>query len=134
MEFVKFSNEENIEVKDLDDQHKKIALIINDLHHSIAQDNKELVRHLLNNFVDTSKKHFDTEENYMKKYNFLHFYSHKLEHDRFLDKIKKFRDDWEAGDEQVNLVFLNSCKKWFFNHIEMNDRKTGKFLNEQGVS
>ncbi len=134
MEFLTFSDEELVSVKDIDDQHKKIAMIISDLHQSIAVDNRELQRHLLKNLVDATKSHFDTEENYMKQFSFIHYYSHKLEHDKFLNKVKKFKDDWEEGNEQVNLVFLNSCKKWFFNHIEMNDRKTGKFLKEQGIS
>ena len=134
MEFLAFSDEELVKVKDIDEQHKKMAMVLNDLYQSIPLDNKELVRHLLNNLVETTETHFETEENYMKKYSFLHYYSHKLEHDKFLTKIKNFRDDWEEGKEQVNMVFLNSCKKWFYNHIEMNDRKTGKFLNEQGVS
>lgn len=134
MEYVVFSDKENVNVKIIDDQHKKIASIMSDLHQSISLDNKEYVRHLLNNLVDATKKHFDTEEEYMKEYNFIHYFSHKLEHDRFLNKIKTFRDDWETGKEKINLVFLNSMKNWFFNHIEMNDRKTGKFLNEQGIS
>ena len=134
MSFIDWSEEEDIKIKIIDEQHKSIALLINELHETLGSKRNFLEKNLVERLVKKLREHFDTEENLMKEYKFPYFISHKMEHDRFLNKIQNFYSGLEAGNEKVNLELLNSIKRWLFNHLEINDRKCGKFFVEQGLS
>ena len=69
------------------------------------------------------------EEEMMKYGKFQSYISHKLEHDRFENEIKIFYRKYTKGEADVNLEFLIRIKKWLFNHIEINDKKLGAYIN-----
>ena len=64
----------------------------------------------------------------MKKTNYLGFYSHKMEHERFLNKFFiNFNSEKLNTRELINEYFLLMFK-WFINHLEINDRKLASHL------
>jgi hemerythrin len=68
----------------------------------------------------------------MKETKFQGYISHKLEHDRVL---KHYRDDasaYRSGKINFGTENMKSFKTWFYNHLDFNDRKLGKFLAEKG--
>lgn len=133
MTFIDWSESENVNVKTIDYQHKKLANLVNQLHQTLSESKKENSLMILKELTTHLKEHFDTEEKFMKEHKFVNYISHKLEHDRFLNKILEFETEIVSGNINVNLEILSLIKKWFFNHLELNDRKLGKYLYEKGV-
>lgn|GEM_PF-471350 len=133
MELIAFRDEDMVENQQIDEQHLKMAKIVNELYSIMGSDKYNLERHLLRELLDDLRVHFSTEEKYMKEMKFTYFFSHKGEHDRFYKKIAEFVHNYNEGKAHVNLEFLVSIKNWFFNHIDLNDRKLGKFLHEKGI-
>ena len=126
MSFIEWSEDENVDIKIIDDQHKNIVSLLNELHEFLGSNRTFLEKNLVERMLKNLREHFDTEERLMKESKFQYFYSHKMEHDRFYSKIEDFYDDLLKGEKKVTLELLNSIKIWLFNHLEINDRKCGK--------
>lgn len=133
MSFIEWSNEELVNIKKVDAQHSGMINIVNEMHQhlSIPDQNKHI--ELFEGLVELLVEHCNTEEYYMKEYDYPGYISHKLEHDRFVKKITNFSNSVKTNEDKMNLEMLKSLKKWFFNHLELNDRKLGEYLNEKGI-
>lgn len=133
MSFIILKNEEATKVTKIDAQHEAIVSIINDLHELLPSEEKEQKSEKLNELLTVLKDHFATEENLMKEFRFENTFSHTQEHNKLIDKLIKYKNDFNADKIDLNLEFLISIKNWFHNHNKINDIKLGKFLNSLGV-
>ena len=133
MDFITWSENDSIKVEIIDKQHKDFFDIINELYLTLGLQKDNETKELLIRLSEEIKIHFDTEEKLMKNNKFGGYFSHKLEHDRFYNKLNQFRDAVLDEKDIVNLEFLNSLKRWFYNHIDFNDRKLGEYLNTLGT-
>lgn len=134
MNLIEWNEEALVNVAIVDEQHHNMAVILNKLYQTLGTDKINTAKSLMKDFEECVKVHFETEEDLMKQHKYLNFFSHKLEHDRFLNKVKKINDGIQSDKEQVNLEMLKSFKTWFFNHIDINDKKMGDYLVLQGVA
>lgn len=133
MPFINWTETDKVNVNSIDEQHRIIIENINSMHQMMISDDQEKKLETIDSFIHALIKHFTDEENLMKENKFVNYFSHKLEHDRMKEKVNGFRKKFLAGDEDINLEYLNSLKKWFFNHNELNDIKMGKYLNSIGI-
>ncbi len=134
MEYLEIKSEDSVGVKIIDEQHRNIADVVNQMHQSILKlDKKQSVKNLIE-LLELLENHFETEESMMKGSGFPGYISHKLEHDRFYRQILTATDNYKKGNESFGLEQLKGIKRWFFNHIEINDKKCGKFFVEKGIN
>ncbi len=61
------------------------------------------------------------------------YISHKLEHERFYNKIRDIQIRINAGKEALSLEHLKIIKTWFFNHLDFKDKQLANFLNEKNI-
>ena len=134
MKFIEFTEDEKVNIQKIDEQHERFTEILNEMYNNLGKDRKTAQNYLLSELERIVKLHFETEEGLMKEYNFPHFFSHKMEHDRFLNKLTQFKEENQSGEKEVSLEFLRSMRNWFFNHFKINDKKCGEFLVEKGVN
>lgn len=134
MAFLEISDNELSNVQIIDDQHAKMAELINKMHNELGAKFDGESKRLLQQFAEVTKEHFETEERLMKENNYVNFFSHKLEHDRFYKKVVDFKESVEKGETKLNLEFLKGLRKWFFNHFKFNDKKCGEFLVSKGIN
>jgi hemerythrin len=128
--FIELSEDELVNVEIIDNQHKSFTELVDELYSLLGSKKNETIKYLINNLVDDLKLHFETEEILMKEKSYINFFSHKMEHDRFLNKIIVFKQQLDNGKVNLNLELLKSCKTWFHNHIKLNDKKLGDFLGK----
>lgn len=133
MSFVNWRDEETAFVTEIDDQHKNIISLINDLHSLLPSDEKEKKSKKIYELLTVLEHHFKTEEKLMKEYKFENTFSHTQEHNKLISKMIKYKNDFNSDKIDLNLDFLMSVKSWFHNHNKINDIKLGKFLSENGV-
>lgn len=133
MEFVSWAENDAVNIESIDEQHRKMIGIINHLHSLLETKNLTEINKTFDDLDSYLKEHFHTEETYMMEHKFPGYISHKLEHDRYYTKIMNFKEAVARGEIKLNLEILNSLKKWFHNHLEINDKKLGQFLDEKGI-
>lgn len=131
MEFMPWKEEYKVHYTEIDNQHAKMVQLVNELHSLLGSKKKETIKYIMKQLVEEAKIHFQTEEKLMTQNNYLDFISHKLEHDRYYNKLANFYSELQNEKESMNLEILNSFKTWFVNHLKINDKKLGGFLAEK---
>ncbi len=133
MAYLKFTKNEKINFKLIDNQHKDFINLINKLYNSSIHKNYNDANNLLNQIVNFLNYHFSTEEKLMIETKYEGYYSHKLEHDRYLKKLKEMQKNYFKGNIIPDLDFFEGIKNWFANHLEMNDKKMGNYFVKIGI-
>ena len=134
MPYCEFNKEVLVGIQSIDQEHKKFSDLLNLIHHDILEADKPSIMKHFHELLKDTETHFIDEEKLMKETNFLGYISHKLEHDRFYSQNKKLLDDYIEGKSVIGLEQLKGVRRWFYNHIEINDRKCAQYLIEKGYS
>ena len=133
MRFIELTEKDKINVAEIDKQHESVASIISEIHDRLNSEEDE-VQKLLKKLIEELEIHFETEEKLMKENRFPGYISHKLEHDRFYNQTLQSVKRYKENKSSLNAETLERIKRWFFNHLEINDRKCGIFLTSIGIS
>jgi hemerythrin len=122
-----------IGIEEIDEQHKELFRIANEgfnlLKNEFYLDKYDHVIKIIEELKKYAIFHFKTEEEYMLKNNYRKYFSHKVIHDDFLDKVKNI--DLEAMDENQDeylLSILNFIIDWIEEHILGTDKKFAEEL------
>lgn len=125
---VKWKEEYRIGVDEIDEQHKKIFEIANEayelLKDEFCYDKYDRIIELLEELKDYAKFHFSFEEDYMLSIKYKGYFSQKVAHDNFIDKVNSF--DLNAIDEnqdQYILEILDFVVDWISQHILVSDKQ-----------
>lgn len=135
MAFIDWQEDELVNVKEIDTQHLMLAGLVNELSAAVEEKkNRDYIASLIQEVLSASIQHFSTEESLMQKFKYNNTYTHKIEHDRCLRKIKEFQKEFYDDDYPPTADFLVFLKNWLINHVDLKDKKLGIFLNEIGLS
>jgi hemerythrin len=134
MVFFHWNEQYSINVKSMDEQHKKLIDIINDYYECIVQKKtKEGTIIAIKELVDYTKTHFSQEEALLKKHAYPGFEDHKPLHTMFIDKIEDIQHRFEQGRMVLSLEITNFLKDWLINHIQKTDKQYAIYLNGKGI-
>ncbi|MEO5356524.1 MAG: bacteriohemerythrin [Nitrospirae bacterium YQR-1] len=134
MPFIDFVDKLKVNVTEIDNQHKKLIDIINELHNAMATGKGiTVLGKTLNELIEYTKSHFSMEENLIQKYKYSDNNKHKTEHDKLTKQVVDLKSDFEAGKMVVTVEVMNFLKKWLNDHILDKDKHLAVFLNEKGV-
>ena len=77
--------------------------------------------------------HFAIEERYFDQFNYPETTKHKAIHEKLLGQVSDIVSQINEGQD-VNLIdILIFLKNWLQNHILIEDKQYGPFLNQNGV-
>ena len=129
-----WSDECSVNIKEMDEQHKKLVEIIN--KHNTAEKSKELrqrVKSTIKELLDYIDVHFKREEELMMQHDYSEYKAHKEEHSYIADEVYDLYMKHMKGEENVAFMVTSLMKHWLFNHICIEDKKYSKYLNSKGV-
>jgi hemerythrin len=134
MPIMEWSDALSVNIKEIDDQHKKLIGMINTLHDSMrAGKGKQELEKTLKELAGYASTHFQLEEKYMQKFNFPGYLGHKGKHDAFVKKITDFERDFEANRLGLSLEVMKFLKDWLVDHIQGTDRGYSETFIRGGV-
>jgi len=82
----------NTGIEEIDEQHQKAIKIANELHNAVVENaDKNIIISLIEKLDFYVNSHFETEENYMEKYNFENILEHQKAHEYFKDTYEQIR-------------------------------------------
>jgi hemerythrin-like metal-binding protein len=117
----------------IDQQHKKLVEMINILYdHMKAGKSGVVIEELLASLIDYTKVHFKTEEDLFAKHRYPQTASHVAEHEKFVETVGKFNQDYAKKKVGLSIEVLNFLTSWLRDHILIQDKAYGPFLKEQG--
>lgn len=124
-DLVTWSNTFSVGVKIIDDQHKRLLDLVNDMfNHCIGNEaaEQEYFRSVIDSAVDYVRVHFATEEKIMRATKFSGFQEHKAKHDSFVLKVLDESSNFSEGHPFNLISFTRFLRDWILTHIAVSDK------------
>ncbi len=132
---VEWNDDLVIGIDELDQQHKKLVDIANQLYVGFKKEKgKKEIKELLKGLSDYTSYHFSTEENYFKEFSYADAKAHIKEHQVFIKEITNFQNDFNRGKVRFLDDFMTFVKSWIINHFTNIDTKYVDLFLENGPS
>lgn len=134
MSLLEWSDELSCNVKEIDEQHKRLVDMVNELHQAmLGKQGQKALASIIGQMMDYTSYHFATEEKYMALFHYPGFQSHNAEHEEFVRQVTKFQQQFEAGRLGLSIDVLRYLSSWLLNHILGSDKAFGPFFNSHGL-
>ena len=118
----------NVGDDSIDQQHKQIIEMINDLYRATQlKDDRQVLKPILRELVQYTIQHFENEEKLMRECNYPGLADHKVLHDRMRQRTVGLSDNVASITGRDLLGFL---KEWWCNHIQDHDKKYAPYLKK----
>lgn len=134
MNLIDWRDEYSVNVKEIDAQHQKLIVMINDLHQGMSQGlGKAMLSDILNRMIDYAQEHFATEEKYMDQWNYPDTDNHKHEHQQFAEQVVEFKQGYDENKLFLSVDVLKFLSNWLDEHLQKMDMKYKDFFNNHGL-
>lgn len=122
----------------IDEQHKELFKIGNEsyalLKNNFILDKYDKVIEILNKLLDYCEYHFSTEEQYLLDIGYKKFFSHKVQHEEFINKLKNADiENIDNNQDEYLMKVLEFFMKWISGHILATDMDYVKFKKEHNL-
>ena len=122
-----WKDEYAIGVELIDNQHKHLFAIGNGIYelleNYILDDKYDKIIKILADLREYTKYHFQSEEEYMLQIKYPGYFSQKVEHDDFIDKIEEIElQNLDENQEEYIRELLLFVFNWVLEHILQKDK------------
>lgn len=133
-EFLRWQEDYSVRVKEIDEQHKKLVVLINKFYNAFYDHkHKEVIEEVLSELTDYTRYHFSTEEKYFRQFNYSDTLIHIKEHQQFIEKIKTFTVEKEISASTTTFKLMAFLQNWLINHILKSDKKYSECFIKHGL-
>ena len=123
----------SVNVKEIDEQHKKLIGIINRFFGSDPADKASLMA-ILKEGTDYANYHLSVEEDYFVKFQYDKAEEHKKQHDFYRAKIAEFMIELQTeATAQVFAEMSEFLRNWWIHHINSSDQEYSECFNKHGL-
>ncbi|MDH5785551.1 MAG: bacteriohemerythrin [Chromatiales bacterium] len=123
MAMVEWDNAYSVEIQEIDEQHKRLIDIMNELYGALAsKSHRDDIGIVLDELVEYTKIHFAVEETLMRIFHYEGYDQHKQIHDNIVRRVLEYQEKFRSGDNKVGMELLMFLKDWLFDHINKIDK------------
>lgn len=134
MALVRWKEQYDVGIAIIDEQHKKLVDIINNLHEAMSSGNgNTVIAKIADELLQYTKYHFNAEENLLKKCNYSELEPHKVQHRKFEGEIQNFIDDIKEGRKNLSITVMKFLMDWLLKHIGSTDKKYVPTIQAAGI-
>jgi len=135
MSFIDWQDSYSVGIKSIDDQHKKIVELMNELVESIRDGREDfIIKEVLQDLSDYASYHFGLEEEVFLKFHYDVKSQHFERHRDFVEKIRSLQSEEDQEQRQLPLETLNYLRDWFQDHELNFDSDYGKYFRDNKLS
>jgi hemerythrin len=135
MPLIQWNDTLSVGISESDTQHKKLIDMINNLNDAMKQGKgNAVIGQIVMGLVAYTKTHFGMEEKIFDQYQYPDTAAHKREHAAFVQKLEKFKTDFETNKIGLSLDLMTFLSQWLQNHIKGTDKKYTAFFKQHGVN
>ncbi len=135
MAFLVWDSELSVGIYKIDEQHKTLLTLINQLHEGMRSgNNKEQLRKTLIGLKEYAELHFSMEEDLMTQHGFPDIKDHQVQHNKFIKKILDFEIEFDEGSILLSMEVVQYLRNWYLSHVKGMDQEYADFFREKGLS
>jgi len=111
----------------IDAEHKRLFEIAEEAYKlqndEFVSDKFDYIVKILEELKDYTAFHFSNEEKYMESIQYKKMFSHKIEHQDFIEKLNQLDwDEIEKDQDKAISEILSYLNDWLINHILYTDK------------
>ena len=100
MSYLKWTMAYSVDVPEIDEQHKRLFALVNDLHHAMKTGKDKDLARIIDAVVDYTDYHFKAEEELLRSCAYPEFDEHKEMHDSLTRRARHMKEAFESGNTQ----------------------------------
>ncbi len=133
--FVLWNESYSVGVDTIDSQHKKLIELLNRLYESfIDQSVGQKLEEVINELVDYTNYHFNTEEELFEQVGYSQKEEHIEEHQKFVKELDGFKKDLQEKKSSLTFQLMNFLRNWLINHIALSDQAYVSHFRTKGIN
>jgi len=125
---MKWLDEYNIGIDEIDSQHKELFKILAQLKQSFSKDEDALKTFKF--LVDYTDKHFSKEEEFMQQISYPDYDNHKKIHEDLINQVVGILKGIRNGGKFDPSYLVQFLTDWVLTHIGDEDRRIGAFYRK----
>lgn len=122
MEYLDFDRHLSLGIPAIDEQHREIFQLLNDLIDASETENRDKIQDTLGRIKRYTKFHFVSEERYMESSEYRDINEHSRLHNECSSKIRDIERRYKNGEDISITETIEFLRGWFLNHIKESDR------------
>lgn len=131
MALIDWKNEFNIGIPEVDEEHRQLIHLINELHdHLTDRESSFHVEDFLGEIYSRISAHFALEEKWMRENKYDQFPEHKADHEKLLDDLRDIMDVYEEEENFNEALLGDNLASWFTGHFGTMDARLHKFMGQ----
>lgn len=132
MKLIEWKDEYDLEIAEIDDQHRHLCNLINILIHAQnLNKGNDVLKDTIVELVNYTQTHFKDEEAHMLRNSYPNYKKHQKMHQMMIDQIIAFLQSYKAGKTLTPDQILDFMLNWFLKHVTRQDKEYGQFLKEK---
>jgi len=134
MPVITWNDSLSVKVPEIDEQHKKLVNILNQLNDAmLKRAGQQALGTLLNELINYTVTHFQYEEKFMRATSYPSYLAHKKEHDNLTAQALELKKKYEAGQPCITIETMDFLKSWLTKHIQGTDKQYSEHFVKAGV-
>ena len=123
----------SVGVGSMDKQHRHLVDLTNRLYRSLKNGQaQEKLGEVLEELIEYTKQHFHAEEALMRVHQYPGLEDQLGMHAELVETAGKLYADYRGG-MPIGVKAMNFLREWLTNHITVEDKKYGVYLNRRGI-
>lgn len=125
----------SVKIASIDEQHKKIIEMINQLGKSMNDgESEEALGRVLAQLINYTEQHFKYEEDIFERTNYPLSVEHKKEHEELKTKVMEIKDQYSQESTTVLPDKVSGfLRSWLINHIKGCDMKYSEHFLKNNI-
>ncbi|NMC68002.1 MAG: hemerythrin family protein [Spirochaetales bacterium] len=134
MRYFEFDNSLITGIKSIDEQHKYLFSIFDDLMNALSIGSaKNIIYDLLMKLKDYALYHFNDEENLMISINYPDIDFHMEEHNNFKKIVEQYINEYKDTNYSITADTTDFLYSWIRHHILISDKKIVEYLSNKKI-
>jgi hemerythrin len=123
MAFLQWKEEYSVGIDHIDEQHRGMIQLIDDLAEAVfAGQGRLVLEDILESLLAYTRSHFKDEEAMMERAAYPGLEQHRELHRELTAQVRDLQDRYENGEESISTEVLYFLRDWLTNHILSEDQ------------
>lgn len=119
----------NVDVEEIDEDHRRLVDLFNILSHSVAEgDSADYIEAVLEELINCTIWHFSHEERLMLLYKYEGLEEHKEEHEELIKSVRMLQKKFHKENKLLTNEDIEYLANWLTEHIVGYDMNLGFYL------